>query len=355
LEKAIPVFYKGKPDNEKIRNFIEHENINWVPESITLTSTNDDKKSVTLKYTTVNYEDYTALFTLLDPTPVSWQFAVPATSVPEIIKSIQKEYKKEFCYVYGKLPLHIGVVVQNYKSPLYSGLQALRNIRREIKCWDNIKEKYNGKTLTDIQKELFTDRDDSEISNKAEEYYSLYLRNDEKYDYRFYFPPLENPTGLTLIGERKEDDDYCIYPNTIDFEYLDCNTRRNDIYYQRGKRRAGWRNLRPYSWEDWEKFEKFKELFGNESESQLHNLISLFYSLLEDWEDNEKSLCKLAGSAVINTLHLKQMSEDKVKRIASLFGADNRQDIHQKVEIKHIKTFIDIYDFWHNNLKEVQL
>jgi hypothetical protein len=49
------------------------------------------------------------------------------------------------------------------------------------------------------------------------------------------------------------------------------------------------------------------------------------------------------------------MSEDKVKRIASLFGADNRQDIHQKVEIKHIKTFIDIYDFWHNNLKEVQL
>lgn len=299
-------------------------------------------------------ESYVSLFTLLDPTPVSWQFAVPAECVPNIIEKVQKEYRKEFRYAYGKLPLHIGVVVQNYKSPLYIGLKALRNIRREVKCWEDIRDEMNGGKLLGL---LQHDETNAEKSNDAIKYYSLY-QHEKDGEYSFYFPKEQvdnenyevKPENVSHVCNEKK---FKIYPNTIDFEYLDSNTRRNDIYYEGGKRKAPWRKLRPYSWEDWEKFEKFKELFGNESGSQLHNLISMFYSLLEDCKDNEESLCKLAGSAVINTLHLKQMSEGKVKNIVSLFGADNWQDIHQKVGIKHIKTFIDIYDFWHNNLKEV--
>jgi len=299
-------------------------------------------------------ESYVSLFTLLDPTPVSWQFAVPAECVPDIIEKVQEEYRKEFRYAYGKLPLHIGVVVQNYKSPLYIGLKALRNIRREVKCWEDIRDEMNGGKLLGL---LQHDETNAEKSNDAIKYYSLY-QHEKDGEYSFYFPKEQvdnenyevKPENVSHVCNEKK---FKIYPNTIDFEYLDSNTRRNDIYYEGGKRKAPWRKLRPYSWEDWEKFEKFKELFGNESGSQLHNLISMFYSLLEDCKDNEESLCKLAGSAVINTLHLKQMSEGKVKNIVSLFGANNRQDIHPKVEIKHIKTFIDIYDFWHNNLKEV--
>ena len=71
----------------------------------------------------------------MDPTPISWQFAIPAEYVPNLIKNITRYYNENFIWVYGKLPLHIGVVIQNYKKPLYLGIKALRKIRR-----DNVEE-----------------------------------------------------------------------------------------------------------------------------------------------------------------------------------------------------------------------
>jgi hypothetical protein len=82
---------------------------------------------------------------IIGPTPISWQFIIPAEYVPNLIKNTQTLYDEYFKYVYGKLPLHIGVIIQDYKQPLYVGINALRKIRRDVKgrekLWEEIKAK----------------------------------------------------------------------------------------------------------------------------------------------------------------------------------------------------------------------
>jgi hypothetical protein len=277
--------------------------------------------------------------------------AVPADKVPKLIKMIQEKYKKHFHYVYGKLPLHIGVVVQNFKHPLYIGLQALRNIRREVR-WEDIKSDIDGIRLKAIQKDQVTTSTSEEIANCAETYYSFFIRKDTKGDYQFYFPPEKVSKHLSLTNETGKGDIFFYYPNTIDFEFLDCNTRRNDIFYEKGKRKPEHRQQRPLTWEHWYKYTCFRELFADDS-SKLHNLISLFYRLLQDWKNEEKNILQLAATAIINMLQPQNMSNRKKAILACLFGAEKWKDINEKIEIKHLLEFIDYYDFWHNNLKEV--
>ena len=291
-------------------------------------------------------EDYTQIFSIIDPTPISWQFAVPAEAVPEIIEKVQESYQKEFKYVHGKLPLHIGFVVQNYKSPLYVGLNALRNIRRELDDWEDIKKTLKA---TEFPEEYEYGKTDDERINNPPDYYALFQHNGEG-EYSFYFPSEKETVSVSKLEPDKE---YRYYPNTIDFEYLDCNTRRNDIYYKKGKRTAPWREKRPYDWRYWERFEKFRELFGDSQSNQLHNLITLLYSLLEDWKGESESIQKLAGSAIINTLKPKNMKAADQERLSDIFGVDKWNEIREKITVDLLYEFIDMYDFYHKTLKEV--
>lgn len=298
-----------------------------------------------------HFEDYQSYVSLLDPTPISWQVAVPADKVPDLIEMIQNKYKEHFRYVYGKLPLHIGVVVQNFKHPLYIGMQALRNIRREIR-WEDIESEIDEIHLKANQKDQVAEAKSEETANSAETYYSLFIRKDQKSDYQFYFPPEENIKHLSLSNENGEADILSYYPNTIDFEFLDCNTRRNDIFYEKSKRKPEYRQQRPFTWEHWYKYKCFKELFAEDS-SQLPNLISLFYRLLQDWKNEDESTLQLASTSIINMLRPKNMSNRNKVILACLFGAENWEEISKKIKVKHLLEFIDYYDFWHNNLKEV--
>jgi hypothetical protein len=302
-----------------------------------------DNKDITILHS--RFEDYQSLVSLLDPTPVSWQVAVPADRVPGIIDLIREKYKEHFHYVYGKLPLHIGVVVQNFKHPLYIGMQALRNIRREVE-WKEIESKIDGIHLKAIQKDQVTE------ANSAETYYSLHIRNDKEGDYTFRFPPEEKNKHVSLTSENEEADKFFYYPNTIDFEFLDCNTRRNDIFYEKGKRKSEYRHHRPFTWEHWYNYHCFRDLFAKDS-SQLQNLISLFYRLLQDWKNEDESALQLAATSIINMLRPQSMSNKNKAISACLFGAEKWEDITEKIQIKHLLEFIDYYDFWHNNLKEV--
>jgi CRISPR-associated Csx11 family protein len=337
--------------NKEIKNFadwIKSENYEIsdfeLPEKIEI----DENE---IEISNPQFENFQSYVSLLDPTPISWQVAVPADKVPKLIKMIQEKYKKHFHYVYGKLPLHIGVVVQNFKHPLYIGLQALRNIRREVR-WEDIKSDIDGIRLKAIQKDQVTTSTSEEIANCAETYYSFFIRKDTKGDYQFYFPPEKVSKHLSLTNETGKGDIFFYYPNTIDFEFLDCNTRRNDIFYEKGKRKPEHRQQRPLTWEHWYKYTCFRELFADDS-SKLHNLISLFYRLLQDWKNEEKNILQLAATAIINMLQPQNMSNRKKAILACLFGAEKWKDINEKIEIKHLLEFIDYYDFWHNNLKEV--
>ena len=235
----------------------------------------------------IRYESYLPYLSILDPTPVSWQFIIPAQYVPNIIETVQERYKQNFNYVMGKLPLHIGVIVQDYKRPFYIGLKALRKIRRDIDEWTEIETTVEMNSFLKEQGKCgkFFKRGES-----VQSYYSLYsLKNfpeKETGEYPFIINPQKDREQLVTAGAECYEDkniDIKIYPNTFDFEFLDTNVRRNDIFYRTGKiadfsNHKGKRYLkekqgRPYKWEEWQMFKEFEQYFHKEKDRKLNLII----------------------------------------------------------------------------------
>jgi hypothetical protein len=134
-----------------------------------------------------------------------------------------------------------------------------------------------------------------------------------------------------------DSDKLCYKPNTIDFEFLDTNSRRNDIYYKNGKRDepSKLKTNRPYSWEEFEKFSAFREYFKDKS-NELQTIVSLIYSKMEDWgEDEEESF----QSFIKTTFKQRGINIEN-------FGIKD-------YSIEEIKKIIDMFEFWHTTLREI--
>lgn len=135
----------------------------------------EDKKDigVSLNLSVAKTEDYQPYISIIDPTPISWQFIIPAEYVPNLIDNVMKKYNENFKFVYGKLPLHIGVVVQDYKKPLYVGIKALRKIRRDVEAI----EKLSIEEKPSKVREILKCQKIEESLNNTHKYYSLYWGN----------------------------------------------------------------------------------------------------------------------------------------------------------------------------------
>jgi hypothetical protein len=331
----------------------------------------ENGQEIELKLQDAKIEYYKPYISIIDPTPISWQFIIPAEYVPELIKNTQNLYDEYFKYVYGKLPLHIGVIIQDYKKPLYVGINALRKIRRDVKERKELWEKIDAKDFKEIFSDKIKKGTIEEQCNKPVEYYSLYFGDLSNGDYKFYI----NPEKFKLKNANYLQDNEKIkyIPNTFDFEFLDTNTRRNDIYYNEHnhyKRKADLKTNKPYNIEKhFDIFEKFKEAFKEgSSTSKLHSIINIFYERVtkeraiegnetEYLDDGTKKLTKkFLASVIINTLKPNESKEMK-NFIQSWLGFGNKDITHQEIENsvtkEKIKMFIDMFDFWHKALKEV--
>ncbi len=302
--------------------------------------------------------EYMPYASITDPTPVSWQIIIPAEYVPKFIDFVMEKYDKEFKYVYGKLPIHIGIIIQDYKKPLYIGLQALRKIKRNVRDINKLYIKDKSKDFCSKQRNKLALANCEEKCNSTEEYYSLYWHNSDNKDYLFYIKPDNNWKKWISTSYRFcSNDKITIIPNTFDFEFIDTNTRRNDIYYDENnyKRALYLKSNRPYEIETyWEKFKVFKELFKEKvSSSKLQKLVYVFYDKLENYEQNYNYLL---ASSVVNILEL-QKNQEAQKLIAKIFdledGKDILQELSEKLNEEKIKLFLDMFEFWHTALKEV--
>ena len=325
---------------------------------------NDIRKCVKLNNSKTEY--YQPYMSIIDPTPISWQFIIPAEYVPNLIDNVMKKYDECFKFVYGKLPLHIGVVIQDYKKPLYVGINALRKIRRNV---ENIEKLEVGKKASEIKTKINSCQKIEEILNNTHSYYSLYWGKHKK-GYEFYIKPKENyRKWICDIGNINDEEEIYIKPNTFDFEFLDTNARRNDIYYfdnQNYKRAVELKENRPYEIESyWQKFKIFKEIFSDKtSASKLNNLVSLLYSKLQDIKDEDlEQISCLFSSAFFNILELNKNSE-VAEGIIKIFDLDVNlkkagahkflEDLRKKLrDKKNIYMFLDMFEFWHKALKEV--
>lgn len=354
---------KNKFDKKKIEEQISERKCDWLKEKIPLKEygkPNGEELNLNLK--DAKYENFLPYFSILDPTPISYQFIIPADTVPVFIKNVQEVYKKEFKWVIGKLPLHIGIVIQNYKKPLYMGIKALRNIRRDIKNWNDIRQSIDAKSLKAMQKEAFSCHNPQENLSKLEDFYSLYEKEQGKGSYKFYLNPKGKPVWLNTTKDASNNDKFIIYPNTVDFEFLDVNTRRNDIYYKEGegKRTKEEKRNRPYPWEKWQIFYDFKDYFETTRfTGKLQNIVSLIYSKLNDWKDDEYIRIFLL-SAFINVFDLKDndksKQQQKLDEFAKLLGQSNWnkvKDLNLREFKEALWQFIDMFEFWHIHLKKI--
>jgi hypothetical protein len=245
------------------------------------------------------------------------------------------------------------------------GLLALRRIRRDVKDIDKLYEVRKISEFSICQKKKLAKARIEELINPTEEYYSLYWNNPDKQEYNFFIKPNINwKKWISTIDKFPCSGNVEIIPNTFDFEFLDTNTRRNDIYYseERGYKRAlKLKSNRPYDLEIyWEKFKAFKDLVGDEfSRNRLHKLVELIYSKLLNDETYNENHSYLLASAFYRLLELHRDENRKI--IAKIYEIDENlkgldfikklQEVLKREE--NLYLFLDMFEFWHKVLKEV--
>ena len=301
------------------------------------------------------------LYSLItDISPINYKIIMSAEYLPKFIDKVTEEYNKKFKYVYGKLPIHIGIVVSNYKKPLYVNLKALRKIRRDVKDTEKLWINEDIGKFCQLQKEKLSYATTEEKTNDTEDYYALYFDNQNEKDYNFYIKSNNSRKHwISTLSKFPVNSKIKIIPNTFDFEFIDANTRRNDIYYDENnhyKRALEIKSNRPYELEVyWNKFKVFRELFKKKTNTaKMHKLVSLFYEKLQNYDDKYNPLL---ASAIINILELKKDEEAK-KHISQIFDLDEnassfQEELTKKLNEEKLKLFIDMFEFWHTALKEV--
>jgi len=368
IAEAIPIIVK-KSFKDKAKDTLAIKNTDWLDDILLQDYYTGEYTDINLSGDMATYESYLPYISIINPTPISWQFIISAQSLPCLISNIQNKYYNHFKYVAGKLPLHIGTIFQYYKQPLYIGIKAGRKIRRDITSWNEIQ--MNGKALDieEIQKEALKNITIYEKNENPTNYYSFYLTiNNKENEYQLYINPEDKKTDICEVDFKnsKPITKIVIYPNTIDFEFLDTNCRRNDICYSKGKRKIEGKSNRPYTWKEWKLFNEFAEYFRNDQNkiAGLHQIINIIYSKLNDWRNDEDSIKKFMLSAFINIFDLKTDNEkDKFAHILIQPTYTDSATTVPKLENilimppnefrRCLLRFLDMYEFWHTALRKI--
>lgn len=354
---------KDKPE-DKVFKLRRYPDGSEVVAELTLTGEVDGEN--------IDLKNYLPYLSIIEPTPISWQFVMPAEDVPFLISKIREKYNEWFGFVYGKLPLHIGVVVQNYHKPLYVGINALRRIRRDIEEIEGISGYRKARFVKDKINKSIKNAKRLGLGNNPADYYSFYWGKNlalDKESYIFYVKPDDKGRKVIRSIEKIDDDDeICIMPNTFDFEFMDANIRRNDIFYEewrgeetgdnRVRRRLPMKDNRPYDIDIfWPKFEKFKELFKEENKarnSKLQKLINVIYEYAEEAEN----MVNFIASSFVNILNLNN-DEELRKGIAEIMDIEDAEAdgfhnrLAEKINPYYLKMFVDMFEFGHVALKGV--
>ena len=253
--------------------------------------------------------------------PITFQFIVPATSVPQIMSKIYEKYSEEMGMVAGRLPLNVSVVFFDSKTALYAVVNASRKILNgfeddELKTFI-VKEKPTESGINlifdnSIPQQKYDQRNiEIQFKNKLEDSDRSPTRSDNSRYYQNFIVDDPTVSGTnnefkTIIHDREDNRDLKkvwlvnaiklenngkvqIYPNYFDFEFLDTTARRLEIRYDQDHKRINRTSLRgptPYYFEEF--FDVFKKVWSLLEESmttsQLKNVQSNLAKLHLDWD-----------------------------------------------------------------------
>jgi len=256
------------------------------------------------------FQDYSPRTNIYD-SPDQFMILVSAWDTPEIIGRIIREYEMQFSKVRDRLPLHIGVVFFQRKTPLFSAMDAGKRILESFKKQSNEKryvisniqeanpevscELYYGKMGNKVKK-LLLKNDKEELTwymsyatkdPEKEDRWHPYLRVDDNIDITDRTLKIDDPKCVH-IKELRKSDQVKVKPSLFSFIFLETNARRFE---------AGDGILTFDEYKDmnklWNMFEGFKKQ-GNLTQTKLKNIETLLSSKKGEWnsDDNYKNLVK---------------------------------------------------------------
>ena len=311
--------------DETAANFVRSQLLNQqvpieIEEPTGYGSPNKFKGELNISNVTVNATEYSPVIQILAE-PRTFMALVPADKSLEVIEAIQTKYEREMGKVRNRLPLHLGVIYFDRRTPLRAALDAGRQML-SYKSPDN----QQLWQITKIQCLLTPDKE--ELANGTQQFkktialdlfrdvYTITWRvpvamgdgttTDVWYPYVFLNtndddntvaterqraiksqrPGETTPCWLVHAGDLKEGDQIYFIPSTFDFEFLDSTARRFEIYYDDEGRRP--RRTRPFYLEDLDRFKKLWDILKNLEPSQRHQVIYAIEATRETWYGMEQ-------------------------------------------------------------------
>lgn len=236
--------------------------------------------------------------------PISFQFIVPANSVPNVLRTVKDKYSTEMGEVRGRLPLNMGVVFFDYKTALYAAINASRRMLQGFE--DEPCDQFRVLSTNDPSIELVREGgrqkkikiEDMVKDPHAYKYYQNFIVAEhvsvEKRNgyFKSFIDGAE--VGLLNVSKLIENDKVMVYANHFDFEFLDTTARRLEIGYENWKRndQSELRGPRPYYLEEFTTvFDAVWKLFDRStiSQTQIKKIQSQLAKLNLDWTGHESS------------------------------------------------------------------
>lgn len=325
--KQLGAESKEYSTDDAARNFVRQRLQNQqvtIEEPTGYGSSNQLKGKLNINDVTLDATEYSPIIPILAE-PRTFMALVPADKSLEVIKEIKNKYDREMGKVRNRLPLHLGVVYFDRRTPLRSALDAGRQMLT-YKSPDN-KQLWEVQSISKGQ--LPNEKQD--LSNGTQQFnetITLILTqgdrtitwhvpakmgdgstDDNWYPYVFLEtngddsqvngrqraiksqrPGETTPCWLVHAADLKEGDRIYFTPSTFDFEFLDSTARRFEIYYDENGRRP--RQTRPFYLEDIDRFDTLWKILKNLETSQRHQVIYSIEATREKWhgQNEQESL-----------------------------------------------------------------
>jgi hypothetical protein len=222
---------------------------------------------------------------------------VPANKALELVRQVKKEYEQQMGRVRDRLPLNLGLVFCNRRTPIRAAFeagQAMLNLSEQFnmnggKGWEDwrLVKKDNSGSPCKLEFDNGITWDIPVVVGDCnkKDYWHPRLYQGDRWDQK----QPKHASELAVRNSKIPRDGgvkLWIRPSYFDFEFLDTTGRRFEIYYDENGRRP--RQTRPFYLEDLDRFEKLWEILKKLETSQRHQVIHIIEAIREAWHGQDK-------------------------------------------------------------------
>jgi len=210
---------------------------------------------------------------------------VPADKALALAHAVKNKYEAEMGRVRDRLPLYLGLVFCPRRTPIRAVLEAGRSMlamdgsenMNTGEGWEAWNLRENDSSKPGIYRLSFGNGNIWVIHT--------YVGEDKTKQDHWYPKMFVGDTWgekqVKHVSELSFPDTVWVRPSRFDFEYLDANTRRFDIYYDEKGRRL--RPTRPFYLEDLDRFERLWSCLKRLTKTQRRQLIRIIETTRETW------------------------------------------------------------------------